>query len=164
MLNKDKGFAFVPLLIALAAVVIAVLLFVKAGYGPSNLKYILFPNSQTIKCTGCYVIRIRESSWVGFGGRTGPDKIWEVEAKPGAKASNEDWGWEMEVLSADSQNATVQFTGGIYYSDLDKIRESRGGKVSDPVILKPGWFQKQQFGSGTVGGGANWTFTYMVRH
>lgn len=105
---------------------------------------------ETIDCKDCSVLRITESTWSGFI-KAGPDKVWEILAKPGAKTSSADWS--LEILSVSAENLKVKFSGKIYQG-LEP--------VVNPVVLE-GWSKNEEFSDGRVGGGTIWEFVYFQK-
>ena len=106
---------------------------------------------KTIDCKDCKVLRITESVWNGPIAKAGPDKVWEILAKPGTKTSTADWS--MEILSVSAKNLKVKFSGKIYQGLAP---------VVDPVVLD-GWSKNEEFNDGRVGGGTMWDFVYFQK-
>lgn len=106
---------------------------------------------ETINCKDCSVLRITESVWNGPIAKAGPDKVWEISAKPGAKTSSADWS--LEILSVSAENLKVKFSGKIYQG-LEP--------VVNPVVLE-GWSKNEEFSDGRVGGGTIWEFVYFQK-
>lgn len=105
---------------------------------------------ETIDCKSCSVLRITESVWSGFI-KEGPDKVWEILAKPGTKTSTADWS--LGIISVNAKNLKVKFTGKIYQGLTP---------VVNPVVLDV-WSRSEEFGDGRVGGGTVWDFVYFQK-
>lgn len=106
---------------------------------------------ETIDCKNCNVLRITESVWNGRF-KAEPDKVWEIEARPGMKTSTADWS--LEILSVSEDNLKIKFSGKIY-QDLAE-------PVTSPVVIKK-WSKGEDFSDGRVGGGTVWEFVYFQK-
>lgn len=105
---------------------------------------------ETIDCKNCSVLRITESVWGGFI-KAGPDKVWEILAKPGTKTSTADWS--LEILSVSADNLKVKFTGKIYQHLAQVVN----------IVVLDEWTKNEEFTDGRVGGGKVWDFVYFQK-
>lgn len=152
---KKNGFA--PVLIILVIIILGVVgYFVYKIRAYQTIKtvpsVISNTNWKVLDCNNCDVLRITKSVWNSPVTKTEPDKVWEIEAKAGAKTSDPNSEWALEIVSVNPENATVKFTGKIYKDMVS---------ITDPITLSK-WISTN-FDTGTTGGGSAWEVLYLQK-